>query len=144
MLRKNSTRIHIIDDCYIKLSGLLILRLMLSLLNDCEEPHLMFCRINFSFAVRDSFVNVGPLKDFSHSLRLNADPSATGIAKQSNYELRVIPYPKKTLLFLLPLFDALHLSCNEFCSLGIFSVFLAAGMERMVLFVFFNNQFALN
>ncbi|XP_008791964.2 cleavage and polyadenylation specificity factor subunit 1 isoform X2 [Phoenix dactylifera] len=41
----------------------------------------------FSFAVRDSLVNIGPLKDFSYSLRINADPNATGIAKQSNYEL---------------------------------------------------------
>lgn len=42
---------------------------------------------SFSFAVRDSLVNVGPLKDFSYGLRINADPNATGIAKQSNYEL---------------------------------------------------------
>ncbi|KAF7813301.1 cleavage and polyadenylation specificity factor subunit 1 [Senna tora] len=41
----------------------------------------------FSFAVRDSFVNIGPLKDFSYGLRINADANATGIAKQSNYEL---------------------------------------------------------
>ncbi|KAK9143678.1 hypothetical protein Syun_013078 [Stephania yunnanensis] len=41
----------------------------------------------FSFAVRDSLVNVGPLKDFSYGLRINADPNAAGIAKQSNYEL---------------------------------------------------------
>ncbi|XP_058204748.1 cleavage and polyadenylation specificity factor subunit 1 isoform X2 [Rhododendron vialii] len=41
----------------------------------------------FSFAVRDSLINVGPLKDFSNGLRINADLSATGIAKQSNYEL---------------------------------------------------------
>ncbi|KAI8564669.1 hypothetical protein RHMOL_Rhmol03G0199400 [Rhododendron molle] len=41
----------------------------------------------FSFAVRDSLINVGPLKDFSNGLRVNADLSATGIAKQSNYEL---------------------------------------------------------
>ncbi|XAR71785.1 hypothetical protein NMG60_11018197 [Bertholletia excelsa] len=41
----------------------------------------------FSFAVRDSLINVGPLKDFSYGLRTNADPNATGIAKQSNYEL---------------------------------------------------------
>ncbi|KAL3531434.1 hypothetical protein ACH5RR_010756 [Cinchona calisaya] len=31
--------------------------------------------------------NVGTLKDFSYGLRINADPNATGIAKQSNYEL---------------------------------------------------------
>ncbi|XP_078447996.1 cleavage and polyadenylation specificity factor 160 isoform X2 [Wolffia australiana] len=42
---------------------------------------------NFSFAVRDSLVNVGPFKDFTQSLRLNADRNATGIAKQSNFEL---------------------------------------------------------
>ncbi|KAH9678229.1 cleavage and polyadenylation specificity factor subunit 1 [Citrus sinensis] len=41
----------------------------------------------FSFAVRDSLVNIGPLKDFSYGLRINADASATGISKQSNYEL---------------------------------------------------------
>ncbi|KAK9292408.1 hypothetical protein L1049_020376 [Liquidambar formosana] len=41
----------------------------------------------FSFAVRDSLINIGPLKDFSYGLRINADPNATGIAKQSNYEL---------------------------------------------------------
>ncbi|XP_031383009.1 cleavage and polyadenylation specificity factor subunit 1 isoform X2 [Punica granatum] len=41
----------------------------------------------FSFAVRDSFINVGPLKDFAYGLRINADANATGIAKQSNYEL---------------------------------------------------------
>ncbi|KAK4766592.1 hypothetical protein SAY87_008234 [Trapa incisa] len=41
----------------------------------------------FSFAVRDSFINVGPLKDFAYGLRINADANATGVAKQSNYEL---------------------------------------------------------
>ncbi|CAH9139750.1 unnamed protein product [Cuscuta epithymum] len=41
----------------------------------------------FSFAVRDSLINIGPLKDFSYGLRINADPNATGVAKQSNYEL---------------------------------------------------------
>ncbi|XP_022736191.1 cleavage and polyadenylation specificity factor subunit 1 isoform X2 [Durio zibethinus] len=41
----------------------------------------------FLFAVRDSLTNVGPLKDFSYGLRINADTNATGIAKQSNYEL---------------------------------------------------------
>lgn len=44
---------------------------------------------SFSFAVRDSLINVGPLKDFSYGLRINADANATGIAKQSNYELVV-------------------------------------------------------
>lgn len=42
---------------------------------------------SFSFAVRDSLINVGPMKDFSYGLRINADTNATGIAKQSNYEL---------------------------------------------------------
>ncbi|XP_015877866.3 cleavage and polyadenylation specificity factor subunit 1 isoform X1 [Ziziphus jujuba] len=42
---------------------------------------------SFSFAVRDSLINVGPIKDFSYGLRVNADTNATGIAKQSNYEL---------------------------------------------------------
>ncbi|KAH1091636.1 hypothetical protein J1N35_018893 [Gossypium stocksii] len=41
----------------------------------------------FLFVVRDSLINVGPLKDFSYGLRINADANATGIAKQSNYEL---------------------------------------------------------
>lgn len=40
-----------------------------------------------SYIVRDAFINVGPLKDFSYGLRTNADPNATGNAKQSNYEL---------------------------------------------------------
>ena len=50
----------------------------------------MFLKIlqkTFSFTVRDSLINVGPLKDFSYGLRMNADPNATGVAKQSNYEL---------------------------------------------------------
>lgn len=42
---------------------------------------------SFSFAVRDSLINVGPLKDFSYGLRINANPTAAGMAKQSNYEL---------------------------------------------------------
>ncbi|XP_050221974.1 cleavage and polyadenylation specificity factor subunit 1 isoform X2 [Mercurialis annua] len=42
---------------------------------------------SFSFAVRDSLINVGPLKDFSYGLRSNYDANATGIAKQSNYDL---------------------------------------------------------
>ncbi|KAL0902907.1 hypothetical protein M5K25_028407 [Dendrobium thyrsiflorum] len=41
----------------------------------------------FTFAVRDSLINVGPLKDFAYGLRINADLNATGISKQSNYEL---------------------------------------------------------
>lgn len=32
-------------------------------------------------------VNVGPLKYFTSGLRLNVDLNATGVAKQSNYEL---------------------------------------------------------
>ncbi|XP_015691983.2 probable cleavage and polyadenylation specificity factor subunit 1 isoform X3 [Oryza brachyantha] len=40
-----------------------------------------------SYVVRDALINVGPLKDFSYGLRGNADPNATGNAKQSNYEL---------------------------------------------------------
>ncbi|EFH40379.1 hypothetical protein ARALYDRAFT_495232 [Arabidopsis lyrata subsp. lyrata] len=42
---------------------------------------------SFSFAVRDSLVNVGPVKDFAYGLRINADANATGVSKQSNYEL---------------------------------------------------------
>ncbi|KAJ6881036.1 cleavage and polyadenylation specificity factor subunit 1 [Populus alba x Populus x berolinensis] len=41
----------------------------------------------FSFTVRDSLTNVGPLKDFAYGLRINADANETGISKQSNYEL---------------------------------------------------------
>ncbi|KAL8217962.1 hypothetical protein R6Q57_021335, partial [Mikania cordata] len=41
----------------------------------------------FSFTVRDSLINVGPLKDFSYGLRMNTDTNATGVAKQSNFEL---------------------------------------------------------
>lgn len=37
--------------------------------------------------MRDALVNVGPLKDFVCGLRTNSDPNASGIAKQSNYEL---------------------------------------------------------
>lgn len=46
-----------------------------------------FLQKNFTFAVRDSLLNIGPLKDFSYGLRINGDPNATGVAKQSNYEL---------------------------------------------------------
>lgn len=42
---------------------------------------------NISFVVRDALINVGPLKDFAYGLRTNSDPNASGIAKQSNYEL---------------------------------------------------------
>ncbi|XP_021725141.1 cleavage and polyadenylation specificity factor subunit 1-like isoform X1 [Chenopodium quinoa] len=42
---------------------------------------------SFAFAVRDSLINIGPLKDFSYGLRINANPNATGMAKQSNYEM---------------------------------------------------------
>lgn len=42
---------------------------------------------SFSFTVRDSLINIGPLKDFSNGLRINAEPNASGVAKQSNYEL---------------------------------------------------------
>ncbi|TVU13331.1 hypothetical protein EJB05_40381 [Eragrostis curvula] len=42
---------------------------------------------NISFIVRDALINVGPLKDFAYGLRTNSDPNASGIAKQSNYEL---------------------------------------------------------
>lgn len=41
----------------------------------------------FTFAVRDSLINVGPIKDFAYGLRINADSNVTGISKQSNYEL---------------------------------------------------------
>lgn len=41
----------------------------------------------FTFTVRDSLVNICPLRDFAYGLRSNADQSATGLGKQSNYEL---------------------------------------------------------
>ncbi|KAK8965128.1 Cleavage and polyadenylation specificity factor subunit 1 [Platanthera guangdongensis] len=47
----------------------------------------------FTFAVRDSLINVGPIKDFAYGLRINANSNVTGISKQSNYELsqRLLP-----------------------------------------------------
>nr|CAN73417.1 hypothetical protein VITISV_017053 [Vitis vinifera] len=39
------------------------------------------------FEVNDSLINVGPLKVFAYALRINADLKATGIVKQSNFEL---------------------------------------------------------
>ncbi|XP_051121150.1 cleavage and polyadenylation specificity factor subunit 1 isoform X2 [Andrographis paniculata] len=50
--------------------------------NNAQSP-----QKTFTFSVRDSLLNVGPMKDFSYGLRLNADPNAAGVAKQSNYEL---------------------------------------------------------
>lgn len=41
----------------------------------------------FTFTVRDSLVNICPLRDFAYGLRSNADATATGLSKQSNYEL---------------------------------------------------------
>ncbi|XP_020575291.1 cleavage and polyadenylation specificity factor subunit 1-like [Phalaenopsis equestris] len=63
--------------------------------SSCEELSLFSTTPNssestqkfFTFAVRDSLINVGPLKDFAYGLRINADSNATGISKQSNYEL---------------------------------------------------------
>lgn len=52
-----------------------------------SKRFLIILQKNFTFAVRDSLLNVGPLKDFSYGLRINTDPNATGVAKQSNYEL---------------------------------------------------------
>lgn len=58
------------------------------LLHESDCCHVLWCmQKTFSFAVRDSLLNVGPLKDFSYGLRINADPNVTGSAKQSNYEL---------------------------------------------------------
>ncbi|XP_057475744.1 LOW QUALITY PROTEIN: cleavage and polyadenylation specificity factor subunit 1-like [Actinidia eriantha] len=56
-------------------------------LYDSGPSNALSAQKTFSFAVRDSLINVGPLKDFSYGLRINADLNATGIAKQSNYEL---------------------------------------------------------
>ncbi|CAM8968382.1 unnamed protein product [Rhodiola kirilowii] len=53
-----------------------------SMLNKTESA-----QKTFSFSVRDSLINVGPLKDFAYGLRTNADLNATGVTKQSNYEL---------------------------------------------------------
>lgn len=44
-------------------------------------------RKTYAFAVRDSLVNIGPLRDFAQGLRQSADMAATGLAKQSNYEI---------------------------------------------------------
>jgi len=44
-------------------------------------------RKTFTFTVRDSLVNICPLRDFAYGLRSNADPDASGLSKQSNYEL---------------------------------------------------------
>ncbi|KAI4378121.1 hypothetical protein MLD38_015649 [Melastoma candidum] len=72
-----------------------------------DGPHLMLCKIwlaarichfmaqqlaiwsprrlfkTFSFSMRDSFLNVGPLKDFAYGLRMNSGANAMGIAKQT-------------------------------------------------------------
>jgi cleavage and polyadenylation specificity factor subunit 1 len=48
---------------------------------------LMMQKKTFSFAVRDSLVNIGPLRDLAYGLRSNADAAASGLSKQSNYEL---------------------------------------------------------
>ncbi|XP_021317957.1 probable cleavage and polyadenylation specificity factor subunit 1 isoform X3 [Sorghum bicolor] len=50
-------------------------------------PNIVDSAQKISFVVRDALINVGPLKDFAYGLRTNSDPNATGIAKQSNYEL---------------------------------------------------------
>ncbi|KAJ0968727.1 hypothetical protein J5N97_021604 [Dioscorea zingiberensis] len=50
-------------------------------------PNISESAQKISYAVRDSLINIGPLKDFSYGYRINADLNATGIAKQSNYEL---------------------------------------------------------
>ncbi|CAE5967716.1 unnamed protein product [Arabidopsis arenosa] len=55
-------------------------------LDDPINLHILWKK-SFSFAVRDSLVNVGPVKDFAYGLRINADANATGISKQSKYEL---------------------------------------------------------
>jgi len=49
--------------------------------------------------VRDSLINVGPLKDFAYGLRINADANATGISKQSNYEL--VSFTHQTAIFVM-------------------------------------------
>ncbi|PSR93371.1 Cleavage and polyadenylation specificity factor subunit like [Actinidia chinensis var. chinensis] len=63
-------------------------------LYDSGPSNALSAQKTFSFAVRDSLINVGPLKDFSYGLRINADLNATGIAKQSNYELVSIHFFK--------------------------------------------------
>ncbi|CAH8278722.1 unnamed protein product [Arabidopsis lyrata] len=55
-------------------------------LDDPINLHILWKK-SFSFAVRDSLVNVGPIKDFAYGLRINADANTTGISKQSKYEL---------------------------------------------------------
>lgn len=46
-------------------------------------------------------INIGPLKDFSYGYRINADLNATGITKQSNYELVGVASPGTVVLFMI-------------------------------------------
>lgn len=41
----------------------------------------------FTFTVRDSLVNICPLRDFAYGLRSNQDSAASGLSKQSNFEM---------------------------------------------------------
>ncbi|KAJ7555735.1 hypothetical protein O6H91_05G052500 [Diphasiastrum complanatum] len=41
----------------------------------------------FTFAVRDSLVNIGPLRDFAYGFPVSSDSSASSGSKQSSYEL---------------------------------------------------------
>jgi len=50
-------------------------------------PRLETQKKTFTFTVRDSLVNICPLRDFAYGLRSNADPDASGLSKQSNYEM---------------------------------------------------------
>ncbi|CAH2070334.1 unnamed protein product [Thlaspi arvense] len=75
-------RLRISSDAFQDTIGNEELSLFGSTLNNSDSA-----QKSFSFAVRDSLVNVGPVKDFAYGLRINADANATGISKQSNYEL---------------------------------------------------------
>lgn len=48
-------------------------------------------RKTFSFAVRDSLVNIGPLRDIAYGLRMHQDGPSSSVNKQSTYELVTFP-----------------------------------------------------
>lgn len=87
----------------VRSSGTFVLMFVFALMS-C---FLCFCFITqkktFTFTVRDSLVNICPLRDFAYGLRSNADQSATGLGKQSNYELVCGPnFYSCIMLFELP------------------------------------------
>ena len=120
-----------------------------------------FLQKKFTFAVRDSLLNIGPLKDFSYGLRINGDPNATGVAKQSNYELVSCSFILQfklayqlitsALLIVLSLFIKLSFIVQTFTVLCYLiykacmhplSRYAVLAMEKMVLSQYFKNQSA--